>query len=78
MACLKNATGNFEKLKSELTDASGYWREIIEEAEYPNYTKKISRLDGLSADEKGRISEKDRTQYLAWLHRRGSDDKVET
>ena len=75
MACLKNADGNFGKLKGELANASGWWREIIGEAEYPNYTKKMFRIDRLSVDEKKRIIEKDKTQYLAWLHRR---EKSET
>jgi hypothetical protein len=77
MACLKNANGNFEHLKGELTNASGWWREIISEAEYPNYTKKMFRIDRLSADEEERIIEKDKTQYLAWLHRRGPSEKNE-
>ena len=75
MACLKNANGNFEKLKGELANASGWWREIIGKAEYPNYTKKMFRIDRLSADEKERIIEKDKAQYLAWLHRRGPREK---
>lgn len=78
VACLKNANGNFERLKGELTNASGWWREIIGEAEYPNYTKKMFRIDRLPADEKERIIDKDRTQYLAWLHRRGTSEKNET
>jgi hypothetical protein len=69
MACLKNANGNFEKLKGELANASGWWREIISEAEYPNYTKKMFRIERLSAEERVRIVEKDRDQYLAWLRR---------
>jgi hypothetical protein len=71
LACLKNAKGSFEKLKGELTNAGGYWREIIGEAEYPNYTKKMFRIDKLSAEEKERIIEKDKNQYLMWL--RGVD-----
>ena len=77
MACLKNADGNFEKLKGELANASGWWREIIGQAEYPNYTKKMFRIDRLSADEQERIIEKDKTQYLAWLHRRSPSEKSE-
>lgn len=69
MACLKNANGDFERLKGELANASGWWREIISEAEYPNYTKKMFRIDRLSAVEQARIIEKDRDQYLAWLRR---------
>jgi hypothetical protein len=75
MACLKNANGNFEKLRGELANASGWCREIIGKAEYPNYTKKMFRIDRLSADDKERLIEKDKTQYLAWLHRRGPSEK---
>jgi hypothetical protein len=67
LACLKNAKGNLEKLKAELADASGYWREIISEAEYPYYTKKMFRIERLSAREKEQIIEKDKSQYLKWL-----------
>lgn len=69
MACLKNGNGDFEKLKGELANASGWWREIISEAEYPNYTKKMFRMDRLSAEEQQRIIEKDKKQYLEWLQR---------
>jgi hypothetical protein len=69
MACLKNANGDFARLKGDLANASGWWREIISEAEYPNYTKKMFRIDRLSAEERARIVEKDKAQYLAWLHR---------
>jgi hypothetical protein len=75
MACLKNANGNFQKLKGELTNADGWWREIISEAEYPNYTKKMFRIDRLSANEKERIIEKDKHQSLTWLHGGGFGDK---
>jgi hypothetical protein len=71
LACLKNAHGDFRRLKSELAQAGGYYREIIAEAEYPNYTKKMFRIENLSAEEKERIIEKDKAQYLEWL-RRGS------
>jgi hypothetical protein len=69
LACLKNANGNLDKLKAELADASGYWREIIGDAEYPNYVKKMFHIDRLPADEQARIIEKDKSQYLEWLHR---------
>jgi hypothetical protein len=69
IACLKNANGDFEKLKGELANASGWWREIISEAEYPNYTKKMFRIERLSADERQRIIDKDKKQYLDWLQR---------
>src|SRR5262245_22483965 len=72
LACLKNANGKLEKLQGELANASGWWREIIGEAEYPNYTKKMFRIERLSADEKERIIERDKNQYLQWLHRSGA------
>lgn len=77
VACLKNGAGNFQKLKGELTNADGWWREIISEAEYPAYTKKMFRIDRLSAIEQERIIEKDKNQYLTWLHGGGPNAKNE-
>jgi hypothetical protein len=77
LACLKNAKGSLDKLRGELANASGYWREIIGEAEYPNYTKKMFRIDKLSADEQERIIEKDKNQYLAWLRGARSEKRNE-
>ena len=68
LACLKNAKRDFQKLRGELTNASGYWREIIAEAEYPNYTKQWLRIQTLDQAEQERIIEKDKDQYLKWLH----------
>lgn len=69
LACLKNSGGDITKMKYYLTEASGYYREHIGEAEYPNYMKKIFRIDKLSEAEVSAIFEKDKNQYLAWLHR---------
>jgi len=69
MACLKNANGDFAKLKGDLANASGWWREIISDAEYPNYTRQWFRINKLSEEEQQRIIEKDKNQYLAWLRR---------
>jgi hypothetical protein len=68
LACLKNSAGDIRKLKIDLAEASGYYREIIGEAEYPNYMKKAFRIDELSNDERKEIIEKDKNQYLSWLH----------
>jgi hypothetical protein len=67
LACLKNAGGDLQKLRGQLGEANGYYREIIGEAEYPNYMKAWSRIDRLSAEEQERIIEKDKVQYLKWL-----------
>ena len=69
LACLKIANGNLERLRGELINAEGYWREIISEAEYPNYSKKMFRINKLSADEQNKIIEKDRDQYQKWFDR---------
>ncbi len=71
LACLKIANGSLVKLKQQLADASGYWREIISQAEYPNYSKKQFRIiDGrISEQEQRTIVEMDKSQYLEWLNR---------
>jgi|KBSMisStandDraft_5_1062788.scaffolds.fasta_scaffold11767_4 hypothetical protein len=68
LACLKNSGGDMEKLKCNLAEAPGYYREHIGDAEYPNYVKKIFRIDKLSEAEIASIIEKDKTQYLTWLN----------
>ena len=73
LACLKNSGGDITKLRYYLAEASGYYREHIGEAEYPNYIKKMFRIDELSEDEKSAIFEKDKNQYLAWLNRAKKD-----
>jgi hypothetical protein len=75
MACLKNGKGDLTRLKGDLANAEGWWREIISEAEYPNYTKKMFRIDRIPEDEQQRIIEKDKAQYLKWLNGEGVHDK---
>lgn len=70
LACMKSADGDVEKLKRNLNDATGYWREIISEAEYPHYSKKMFRIDKLTEKEQADIIEKDKKQYLEWLNRK--------
>ena len=75
LACLKNSGCDITKMKYYLSEASGYYREHIGEAEYPNYMKKIFRIDKLSEAEISTIFEKDKNQYLAWLHREKEADR---
>ena len=70
LACLKIAAGDLARARGELANASGWWREILGEAEYPNYTKKMFRIDKLSEAEQAKIIEKDKAQYLAWFNRK--------
>ena len=69
LACLKDAAGDIQELKGNLAEASGYYRELLGEAEYPNYMKKCFQIEKLAEEEKDKIIEKDKAQYLAWLHR---------
>ena len=69
LACLKNARGDVAKLNNELDNSEGSWREIISEAEYPNYSQMHSVLRSSATDQEAQIIEKDRLQYLAWLNR---------
>ena len=73
LACLKNSGGDLTKLKYYLAEASGYYREHIGEAEYPNYIKKMFHIDKLSEAEISAIYEKDKRQYLSWLHGEKAD-----
>jgi hypothetical protein len=70
LACMKVAAGDVQKLKRNLNEAAGYYREILGEAEYPFYVKKIFRIDKLNEKEKADIVEKDKKQYLDWLNRK--------
>jgi hypothetical protein len=69
LACLKIANGNLQTLKEQLSEASGYWREIIGQAEYPNHTRKAHHIERLSRNEQQAIIELDKSQYLEWLNK---------
>ncbi len=69
LACLKIAGDNIDRLRNELASASGYYREILSEAEYPLATKRWSRIESLSEDEVRAIYDKDWRQYSEWLTR---------
>lgn len=71
LACLKIANGDLDRLRGELANASGWYREILSEAEYPLATKRWSRIrdQSLSEDEVRAIYDKDWRQYSEWLSR---------
>jgi hypothetical protein len=69
LACLKIAGGDVHRLRNELANAAGYYREILSEAEYPVATKRWSRIESLSDDEVRAIYDKDWRQYSEWLTR---------
>lgn len=49
--------------------ASGYYWELLSEAEYPLATKRWSRIQSLPEDEVRAIYDKDWRQYSEWLTR---------
>jgi hypothetical protein len=69
LACLKIANGDLARLRRELADASGWYREILSEAEYPLATKRLFRIDSLTDDDVRAIYDKDWRQYVEWLTR---------
>jgi len=69
LACLKVANGDLDRLRRELADASGYYREIVSEAEYPLATKRWSRIESLPEEEIRAIYDEDWRQYSEWLAR---------
>ena len=69
LACLKLANGNLDRLRGELANASGYYREILSEAEYPLASKRWSRMKSMAEDEVRAIYDKDWRQYSEWLNR---------
>lgn len=69
LACLKIASGNLDRLRGNLSSASGYYRELLGEAEYPLATRRWSRIQSLPEDEVRAIYDKDWRQYSEWLTR---------
>ena len=68
-AMLKNGGGSVEKLRGELHNASGWWREIISEAEYPEASRKWFHIEKYSPEEQQAIFDRDWRQYEEWLRR---------
>lgn len=69
LACLKIESGNLDQLRANFSSASGYYRELLGEAEYPLATKRWSRIESLPEEEVRAIYEKDWRQYSEWLTR---------
>jgi hypothetical protein len=69
LACLKLAKGDLRRLQGDLRNASGWYREILSDAEYPLATKRWSRMGKMTDQERSSIYERDWNQYVAWLGR---------
>ncbi len=68
LACLRNSGGDLSRAEKELRRASEDWREVIVDAEYPNYSKKTLHIDDVSPEERQKIYELDWEQYSTWLY----------
>jgi hypothetical protein len=66
LACLKKAKGNFKDLCSYLFHAQDYCMEYMAFSESPN-SLGVKEFDKLSEQEKERIVNLDKKQYLDWL-----------
>lgn len=66
---LKLADGKFERILRETENACCDYRDTMLAAEYPNYGKKIFRIDKLPPNERERIVDADKEQYESWLRR---------
>ena len=69
LACLKIASGNLDRLREKLSCASGCYRQLLGEAEYPWATKRGSRIPSLPDDEVRVIYDEDWRQYSEWRAR---------
>ena len=66
---LKLADGKKEKIEWQVEEACCDFRDVVLCAEYPNYGKKMFRIDKLPEEEKEKLIIVDRDQYEAWLHK---------
>jgi hypothetical protein len=58
-----------EKLRSNIESAKRDYRDILANAEYPEYMKKGVRVRELPADEQVRVIDGDWSQYNEWLRK---------
>ena len=66
---LKLAAGDFDRIAQETDNACCDYRDTMLAAEYPNYRKKMFRIDKLPPEERKRIVKADKNQFESWLHR---------
>jgi len=69
LAALKLAAGDLQRLRDEVDAAKSDYREVLAPAEYPDYTKRMFRIEELPQDEQQRIIDADWKQYQSWLTR---------
>jgi hypothetical protein len=69
IAVLKLAAGNLKRLRSALETACADYRDVLAQAEYPEYFQYVDPSSDTSQDEVQRIIDADWNQYSEWLGR---------
>ena len=69
LAALKLSAGDIERLRYQIEGAKCDYRDVLAEAEYPEYTKRMFRIRQLRPEEQHRIIDADWKQYQDWLTR---------
>lgn len=69
LAALKLAAGSIDRLRSTIETARGDYRDVLQAAEYPQYSRFVGPSHELSPKEIQRIIEADWKQYRDWLAR---------
>lgn len=69
LAALKLAAGSIDRLRSAIETARGDYRDVLQVAEYPEYSRFVRPSQELSPNEIERIQEADWKQYRDWLAR---------
>lgn len=67
LAALKLSAGSFERLRFWIEHADCDYRDVLAAAEYPGYTKQMSRIQDLPPAERQSIIDADWKQYQDWL-----------
>jgi hypothetical protein len=67
LAALKLAHGSLERLRALIKSAKQDYRDVLANAEYPEYFKKVFGVRSLPVEEKLRVIDRDWRQYEEWL-----------
>ena len=68
-AILKLSDGSVEQVKKFTEWAKTDWRDVLGPAEYPEYSRRMFRIDQLAAEEVETITASDWQQYQEWFTR---------
>jgi hypothetical protein len=69
LAALKEARGDLDRLRQQVSSAKMDYRDVLSEAEYPLASRKWGRMKGMTDTERQAIYDADWHQYQKWLTR---------